>query len=63
MKGETTFSLYSGIVLKIQIIQSSPLSNLFPENCNMGNMRKLAAVSSERQEYPRNGHSQNISAP
>ena len=30
-KGETTFPLYWRIVLKIQIIQSSPLLKLFPK--------------------------------
>ena len=55
--------LYSRIVLKIQIMQSSPLLNLFPKMATLRKKRELAAVSKETQEYPRNSQSQNTSAP
>ena len=58
-----TFSLYSKIVLKLKIIQSSPLLNLFPKTPTLRSKQKLATVSRETQEYPRNGQSQNSSAP
>ena len=48
---------------KIQIIQSSPLLNLFPKMVTLRNKRKLAAVSREVQEYARSSQSQNLSAP
>ena len=42
------------------IIQSSPLLNFSPKMATLRNKRKLAAMSCETQELPRNSQSQNI---
>ena len=57
-KGEISFSLYSRIVLKIQIFQSPPLLSPLPRMATLKNRWKLAAVSIETQAYPRNSQSQ-----
>ena len=49
--------------LKIKIIQSSPLLIFFPKMATFRKKRRLAAVSRETQEYPRNSQLQNSSGP
>ena len=48
---------------KYKLFQSSPLLSLFPKMATMRNKRRLAAMSRETQENPRNNQSQNSSAP
>ena len=64
IKGKIPFSLNSGVGFEnTKKVQSSQLLNFFPKMATLRNQRKLAVVSMETHEYPRNSHSQSSSAP
>ena len=64
VKEQLHFQMNSRFVLKFKnLIQSSPLLNYLPKMATLGNKRRLAAMSRETQEYPKNNQSHNSSAP
>ena len=49
--------------VKYKILWSSPLLNLFSKRATLENSWKIAAMSKETQEYPKNNQLQNSFAP